>query len=42
VLCNAQEFAPWWKWLLFDALLTLVVGAVASRFESTRPLFEVG
>ncbi|PNH02428.1 hypothetical protein TSOC_011600 [Tetrabaena socialis] len=36
-----EEFAPWIKWLVFDALLTIIVGLIASRFEATRPLFEL-
>ncbi|PNW75578.1 hypothetical protein CHLRE_12g532327v5 [Chlamydomonas reinhardtii] len=35
-----EEFGPWIKWLVFDALLTLIVGFIASRFEATRPIFE--
>jgi hypothetical protein len=35
-----QEFQPWIKWLVFDAVLTLLLGLVVKRFESLRPVFE--
>lgn len=43
--CNActrasQEFQPWLKWIIFDAVLTLVVGRLVKHAEFTRPLFE--
>lgn len=37
---HPQEFQPWIKWLVFDALLTLLLGLVVKRFEGLRPLFE--
>lgn len=37
---HAQEFQPWLKWLVFDALLTLLLGLVVKRFEVLRPLVE--
>ena len=35
-----MEFQPWLKWLIFDAVLTLLVGALVRRAEPLRPLFE--
>lgn len=35
-----QEFQPWIKWLIFDALLTLLLGALVRRCEALRPVFE--
>lgn len=37
---TSQEFSPWWKWIIFDALLALIVGWLANRFEGLRPFFE--
>lgn len=36
----AQEFDPWLKWVVFDALLSLVVAALVKRVDSLRPFFE--
>lgn len=36
-----EEFGPWIKWLVFDAILALIVNLIANRFESARPLFEL-
>ncbi|KAF8071276.1 hypothetical protein HT031_001359 [Scenedesmus sp. PABB004] len=35
-----EEFAPWLKWIIFDAALTLVVGVLVKRVALLRPLFE--
>jgi len=35
-----QEFQPWLKWIIFDALLTLLVGQLVKHVEVVRPLFE--
>jgi hypothetical protein len=35
-----QEFQPWFKWLIFDAFFTLVLGLIVQRFEALRPLAE--
>ncbi len=37
----AQEFGPWLKWLIFDALLTIIVGFLATRFKQLRPVMEL-
>lgn len=38
--CAAQEFAPWLKWLIFEAVLVVCVKALASRLQSLQPIFE--
>jgi hypothetical protein len=35
-----EEFDPWLKWVLFDALFALATAAVARRLAFVRPLFE--
>ncbi|WIA12258.1 hypothetical protein OEZ85_012323 [Tetradesmus obliquus] len=35
-----EEFQPWLKWIIFDAVLTLVIGQLVKYFEGLRPLFE--
>jgi hypothetical protein len=37
---SLQEFQPWLKWIIFDAVLTLVIGQLVKYFERLRPLFE--
>ena len=36
----AQEFQPWVKWLIFDALLTLAIGTLLRRYKGLRPALE--
>ena len=36
----SQELSPWLKWLLFDAILTLLVRAVSEKSSRLRSLFE--
>lgn len=36
-----EEFGPWLKWLIFDALLTIIVGFLATRFKQLRPVMEL-
>jgi hypothetical protein len=36
-----QEFQPWLKWLLYDALFTLVLRAVAGKSDRLRTWFEL-
>jgi hypothetical protein len=35
-----QEFQPWLKWIIFDAVLTLIIGQLVKHVEAVRPLFE--
>jgi len=35
-----EEFDPWLKWIVFDALFALATAAVARRVAAVRPLFE--
>lgn len=35
-----QEFAPWWKWMVFDALLKLIARFLARRFPRFESIFE--
>ena len=35
-----QEFQPWIKWLILDALLTLAIGTLLRRYKSFRPALE--
>mmetsp|Transcript_26089 Transcript_26089/g.46388 ORF Transcript_26089/g.46388 Transcript_26089/m.46388 type:complete len:92 (+) Transcript_26089:340-615(+) len=35
-----DEFEPWVKWLVYDALLTLLTAALARRWKQLNPLFE--
>jgi hypothetical protein len=37
---TTQEFAPWLKWLIFEAVLALVVRALAAKVSSLEPFFE--
>lgn len=37
---DMQEFAPWWKWMMFDALLKLVARFLARRFPRFESIFE--
>jgi hypothetical protein len=39
-LLPSQEFQPWLKWIIFDAVLTLVIGQLVKYFDGLRPLFE--
>jgi hypothetical protein len=36
----ADEFDPWVKWVVLDALFALLTAAVARRVSAVRPLFE--
>ena len=36
-----QEIQPWLKWLLYDALFTLVVRSVANKSVRLQSLFEL-
>lgn len=36
----ADEFDPWIKWVVLDALFAVVTAAVARRVGAVRPLFE--
>lgn len=40
LLSALQEFQPWLKWIIFDAVLTLVIGQLVKYCEGLRPLFE--
>ncbi|KAK9832576.1 hypothetical protein WJX81_000055 [Elliptochloris bilobata] len=35
-----QEFEPWFKWMVFDAVLYLVANAAVKRLSRLRPAFE--
>jgi len=35
-----EDFSPWLKWLLFDAILTALIGILATRFKGLHPLFR--
>lgn len=35
-----QEFSPWLKWLILDAILALIVRALAANCEWLVPYFE--
>jgi len=35
-----DELGPWIKWIIYDALLTLVIGWLVHRLEFLRPVFE--
>jgi hypothetical protein len=35
-----DEFEPWVKWLVYDALLTLLTAALSRRWKQLNPLFE--
>jgi len=37
---RTQEFQPWIKWLIFDALVTLAIGALLRRYKGLRPALE--
>ena len=37
---RAQEFGPWWKWMVFDALLKLIARALARRSQRLESIFE--
>jgi hypothetical protein len=37
---HVQEFEPWLKWVILDAVLAIVVAALVRRVEPLRPLFE--
>ncbi len=37
---NLQEFGPWWKWMVFDALLKLIARALARRSQRLESIFE--
>lgn len=39
ILCT-QEFGPWWKWMVFDALLKLIARALARRSQRLESIFE--
>ena len=36
----AQELQPWFKWMVLDAVLCLLVSIVAKRATRLRPAFE--
>lgn len=35
----AEEFDPWLKWVIFDALFALATARLAARVAAVRPLF---
>jgi hypothetical protein len=35
-----QEFEPWLKWLIFEAVLALIIRALVSRIAALEPFFE--
>lgn len=35
-----QEFEPWFKWVIMDAVLALVVSVVARRIKRVRPVLR--
>jgi hypothetical protein len=35
-----EDFSPWLKWLVFDAILTALVGILANRYKGLHPLFR--
>ena len=35
-----EEFEPWLKWMIFDAVMAVVVKAVASRWKALSPYLE--
>jgi hypothetical protein len=37
---RVQEFGPWWKWMVFDALLKLIARALARRSQRLESIFE--
>lgn len=39
-LHGMQEFSPWLKWLILDAILALIVRALAANCEWLVPYFE--
>lgn len=39
-ICS-QDFQPWLKWLVFDAVFTLLITVLVKRAEFTRPLFTL-
>jgi hypothetical protein len=40
IRASAQDFSPWLKWLVFDALLTAMIGFLATRYKGLHPLFR--
>jgi hypothetical protein len=40
MLLQVQEFEPWFKWLVMDAVLALLVGAIAERALHLRPVLR--
>ena len=38
--CCLQEFEPWFKWMLFDAILFALVSTSAKQIKFLRPAFE--
>ena len=35
-----QELSPWFKWLVYQAILTLILRALAKRIRSLQPYLE--
>lgn len=35
-----QEFEPWFKWVIMDAVLALAISLIAKRVKSLRPVFR--
>ncbi|BDA47293.1 hypothetical protein COCOBI_10-1390 [Coccomyxa sp. Obi] len=40
VACVLEEFEPWFKWVILDAVLALVVSLVAKRIKRARPVLR--
>lgn len=38
---SSQEFEPWLKWMIFDAILALVISQLLRHFKRLRPMFEL-
>jgi hypothetical protein len=35
-----QEFEPWFKWVVLDAALAVIIAGLVRHVEPLRPLFE--
>ena len=36
---SAQEFEPWFKWMIMDAILALLLNITVHRVRGLRPVF---
>jgi len=35
-----EEFEPWLKWIIFDAVMTLIIRGVSNRWKQSVPYLE--